>query len=217
MKTSTAPPGSFLWRADHTLRTDRGTETFYSRVFGPALLRRPGRILDVGAGDSPYGAGRTTVVRLDPAYRNDPPAAPANCVSALCEALPFRNATFDTVLASFVVQHVTDPHLALAEILRVCPVSGIVAVFPIWRPQRLPAIGDLRPVRRRGRSLIVHRPDNAEVQRITADLVASGALEPSRLIAVSARWGMRLIVCARGTTRFRVIRRPWTIERNGDG
>lgn len=214
---SARPPRSPLRQADHTIRTGRGTESFYRRVFGLPLLQRPGRTLDAGAGDSPYGEGRAAVVRVDPAYRHDVPTAPANCVSALCEALPFRDGAFDTVLASFVIQHVADPCLCLKELLRVCSANGIVAVFPLWRPRRLRAFADSRladyavrrPVQGMMDALVIRRPADAEIPQLAAGITASRALHPPRAVAVTARWGMSVVVRARGTTRFRVIRRPW--------
>ena len=214
---SARPSQSPSRQADRTIRTGRGTESFYHRVFGLPPLRRPGRTLDVGAGDSPYGEGRAAVVRVDPAYWHDVPAAPANCVSALCEALPFWDGAFDTVLASFVLQHVADPYLCLKELLRVCSASGIVAVFPLWRPRRLSAFADSRlagyavrrPVQGMMDALVIRRPADADIPHLAAGVTGSGALYPPRAVAVSARWGMAVVVRARGTTRFRVIRRPW--------
>lgn len=208
------PPRSPVRRADRTIRTGRGTEDFYRRVFGAALVERPGRTLDVGAGDSPYGVGRHAVVRVDPAYRHDPPSAPVGCVAAVCEALPFRDGVFDTVLASFVVQHAADPCLCLAELLRVCSARGIVAVFPLWRPRRLAVVADSRlvgyaerrPVPGMMDALTIRRPGDADVRALASSVAATGALGPPLAVASGARLGMAAIVRVHGTTRFRVIR-----------
>jgi SAM-dependent methyltransferase len=215
MARRSASPRSPVRRADRTIRTGRGTEGFYRRVFGATLVERPGRTLDAGAGDSPYGAGRHAVVRIDPAYRHDPPGVPANCLAAVCEALPFRDGAFDTVLASFVVQHAADPGLCLTELLRVCSASGIVAVFPLWRPRRLAVVADSllagyaqrRPVPGMMDALTIRRPGDADVRALGSCVAATGALGPPRFVAWGARLGMSAIVRVHGTTQFRVIRR----------
>lgn len=217
MGSSCASPRSWLRAANGVIRTGRGTDSFYGRVFGSAVLRRPGRTLDVGAGDSPYGARRPAVVRVDPAYRHDPPVVAVGCVSAVGEALPFRDGAFDTVLASFVLQHVTDPDRCLRELFRVCSASGIIAVFPLWRPSRLTRISDpvlaghavRRPAPGMMDALVIRRPPDTLLSRLAAGLAASGALGPPLPVAACARWGMSALIRARRTTRFRVLhRRP---------
>lgn len=55
--------------------------------------------------------------------------------------LPFAPATFDAVMANFVVNHVGDPRAAVTELMRVCRPQGVVAVT-IW-PSELSAINKL--------------------------------------------------------------------------
>jgi hypothetical protein len=203
-----------LERADQTVRTGRGSAQFYNRFFGADIMARDGVFLDAGAGDSPYGATRVNVVRLDPNYRLEPPDIGCNCVSGVCEALPFRSGVFSTVLACFVVQHTADVSQSLSELFRVCAPHGIIAIVPVWRPSRLPAYAGgiharyvrVRHVHSFMYSLIIHRPHEADLKAVADALAASGALIPSRLVERGTRMAMRVLIRYRGTTRISVIR-----------
>ena len=90
-----------------------------------------GRTLDVGCGTGRglplYGAG-IRVIGLDPAWdslrraRRRGPGVPL--VQGSAEALPFRDGTFDTVVASLVFCSVADPARGLAEVKRVLRPAG---------------------------------------------------------------------------------------------
>ena len=73
---------------------------------------------------------RLRQARLGPAR---PPVA-----GAALPRLPFRDGTFDKILASEVLEHVTDDRAALAELFRVLKPGGVLAVsvpharYPFW-------------------------------------------------------------------------------------
>lgn len=55
---------------------------------------------------------------------------------ALC--LPFRDATFDRIIASEVLEHVTDDQVALHEMFRVLKPGGtLAATVPSWLPEQI--------------------------------------------------------------------------------
>jgi SAM-dependent methyltransferase len=59
------------------------------------------------------------------------------------EALPFADASFDAVVAGFVVNHLPRPEAALAEFARVSRPGGRVAVTVWDRPERMRLLGVL--------------------------------------------------------------------------
>lgn len=92
-----------------------------------------GRLLDLGAGNQPYSVWyrsrceRWTAVDV----------AAHDGIAALCTAehLPFEDASFDTVLATEVLEHVTDHEAALDEIERVLAPGGrVVVTVPFLYP-----------------------------------------------------------------------------------
>lgn len=203
---------AILAQVDHTVRTGRGTEKFYMRVFGRELIARPGLALDAGAGDSPYGVTRNTVVRLDPNYRRESPDARTGCVAGLCERLPFRDGVFTTVLACFVLQHVGDIGQCLSELLRVSSADGVVAVYPLWRRRSWDMnhdslVGD-HAFRQRanGRhdALMIRRPSDRHIRDVALAISANGALVPPYVARHAAGCAMRAIVGVRGTTRVSI-------------
>jgi ubiquinone/menaquinone biosynthesis C-methylase UbiE len=89
-----------------------------------------GRTLDLGCGTGrtlPL-LGQTRAVGLDPSLpalrRARRRAAGAVLVQASAEALPFRDACFDTVLSGLVLCSVGDPARGLAEVRRVLRPEG---------------------------------------------------------------------------------------------
>ena len=98
------------------------------------LAQARGRVLELGAGTGVnldhYGPGVTELVLLEPAEpmarRLEPRAAQrgATVVRAGAEALPFDDASFDTVVATLVLCTVPDLDRALDEIRRVLKPDG---------------------------------------------------------------------------------------------
>jgi SAM-dependent methyltransferase len=81
-----------------------------------------GRVLDLGAGWAPYskeikGAG---VVTIDHDASRLPMAVGA------CTALPFGDNSFDSILCTEVLEHVSEPDEALKELARVVKPGGAV-------------------------------------------------------------------------------------------
>lgn len=112
-----------------------------------------GHVLDVGCGTGrnlPMYGGGIAAVGLDPrlqlldAARRRAPAA--QLVAASAEALPFRDATFDTVVSGLVFCSVPDPLLGLAEVRRVLRPGG--------RLRMLEHVRSLRPWMARWQDLI---------------------------------------------------------------
>lgn len=98
----------------------------------PALLDAVGpatRLLDVGCGPGTVAKAATGVEVVSVDAAPDMVAlAGGTCVAAL-PALPFRDNEFDATTANFVLNHVSSPRAALAELHRVT--HGRVAVT-IW-------------------------------------------------------------------------------------
>ena len=110
-----------LWRYVH--RQARFF-TYRWRLYRAAARYLPlfhGRVLDVGAGHQPFRAflpADTDYLALDVVPMT------GNQVVASALALPFREATFEGVLCTEVLEHVPEPAQALAEIYRVLKPGG---------------------------------------------------------------------------------------------
>jgi ubiquinone/menaquinone biosynthesis C-methylase UbiE len=95
-----------------------------------------GRVLEIGSGTglnlSHYPDGLDELVLVEPsepmagrlARRSSELGRPARIVAAPAEALPFDDATFDTVVSTLVLCTVADPEGALAEVRRVLRPGG---------------------------------------------------------------------------------------------
>ena len=119
---------------------DRWMRPMERRVFGDARRRlvahAAGRVLDLGAGTGAnfahYGSGVGSVVAVDPelgmlAFAREKTGAasvPVSLVAASAEALPFPDASFDTVVATLVFCTIPDPGRALGEVERVLAPEG---------------------------------------------------------------------------------------------
>ena len=76
-----------------------------------------GVVLELGVGEHPFARSATTVsVDIDPTFGCD--------VCGDAHALPFAAASFDTVVASQVFEHLHTPGLALSEVARVLQPGG---------------------------------------------------------------------------------------------
>lgn len=127
------------------IRELQGPWTFGSRIYNQYLVDallacRPyirGMLLDLGCGRKPYralvGENVKRWVGLDkPVTYSGRPDADA-CGNGL--ALPFRAATFDTVLCTQVLEHVSRPHVLLDEVCRVLrPAGHLILSAPQTNP-----------------------------------------------------------------------------------
>jgi ubiquinone/menaquinone biosynthesis C-methylase UbiE len=102
-----------------------------------------GRVLDLGCGTGrnlPLLPPGTVAVALDPSWealqraRHRAPGIPLVIGSA--EALPFRAASFDTVLSGFVFCSVPDLHRGLGEVKRVLAPDGQLRMLEHVRSER---------------------------------------------------------------------------------
>lgn len=92
-----------------------------------------GDLLDAGAGNQPYREWYTPLVKRIVAVD----ATPADGLAALAfvDQLPFRDASFDTVLCTEVWEHVQEPAAAAREAFRVLRPGGrLVVTVPFLYP-----------------------------------------------------------------------------------
>ena len=118
----------------------------YGAALGDAVLEaasvRPGmRVLDVGCGSGALAARAANVVGAENVAAVDPsepfvegcrarvPGADVRVAPA--ESLPFRDGTFDAVLAQLVVNFMSDAPRGLAEMVRVAKPGGVVGAA-VW-------------------------------------------------------------------------------------
>lgn len=78
-------------------------------------------VLEVGAGGNPYpranvllDAMESTIERMEKSLIKDRPL-----VLGICEKLPFKDKSFDFVIASHVLEHTSNPEKFLSELMRV--------------------------------------------------------------------------------------------------
>jgi SAM-dependent methyltransferase len=92
-----------------------------------------GRVLDLGAGNQPYADWYGPL--CDDAVAVDVAAHDGIAALSVGEALPFRDGSFDTVLATEVLEHVDDAEAAMAEIRRVLrPGGAAIVTVPFLYP-----------------------------------------------------------------------------------
>lgn len=87
------------------------------------LDRRYSFALDVGCGEGllkKMGVPRTVGIDIQP--------GPNVTITASAESLPFRNATFELVFAGEVIEHLTDPAMALKDWVRVLKEGGRMVI-----------------------------------------------------------------------------------------
>lgn len=94
-----------------------------------------GTLLDLGCGNAPYQPWYrdpvTQIVRAD-----HPPVSRATDVGCSAEALPFRDASFDTILCTQVLEHVPRPWIVASEIARTLRPGGyLILSCPQYWPE----------------------------------------------------------------------------------
>lgn len=96
-----------------------------------------GRVLDLGAGNSPYAAWYSS--RCDFVVTTDIAAHPGLSVITGAEMLPFQDGSFDVVVATEVLEHVTDFEASMHEIRRVlAPGGNVIITVPYFYPTHEP-------------------------------------------------------------------------------
>ena len=106
------------------------------------------RVLDLGAGTgtagrAALGAGARAVVSADLAVSMLRRCGPAgHPVAAEATALPFRDGSFDLVVAAFCLGHLTDPGAALREARRVGGALAASSFAPGWTHPAKAAVDD---------------------------------------------------------------------------
>jgi SAM-dependent methyltransferase len=97
-----------------------------------AMIGGGWEVLDVGSGDRPFPPATVLLDRLPRRVEEEGRVSTENPSSSVVrdgrpfvvgdlEALPFVDQSFDFVYASHVIEHVTEPERALAELARVAP------------------------------------------------------------------------------------------------
>lgn len=81
-----------------------------------------GSLLELGVGNDPYGGGDSVRVTVDIEISHRPD------VVADAHALPFRDGSFDSALASQVFEHLRTPSKAASELSRVHSGAGAVVI-----------------------------------------------------------------------------------------
>lgn len=115
------------------LHRDDAPHVGVERAMLDAALPPGAFVLEAGCGrTSRLGAFRDRIanlvgVDLDPAARENP-VLDEVIISDLCGPLPFAEASFDTVYANFVIEHLGDPEVAFREWRRVLRPGGQAVV-----------------------------------------------------------------------------------------
>ncbi|WAC93885.1 class I SAM-dependent methyltransferase [Mycobacterium sp. Aquia_213] len=79
-----------------------------------------------------------TILRAMAESGEAPAAASADIVVGDALSLPYPDETFDCVIASEILEHVTQDDAAIAELIRVLKVGGTLAVsVPRWLPEQV--------------------------------------------------------------------------------
>jgi SAM-dependent methyltransferase len=131
-----------LFRLRCLIDLQLGTIVKYLR---PAISQVTGRVLDVGAGQSPWRTwlpARTSYQGIDVGYANEfgMDGSRSDIIYYDGKLMPFFDGTFDCVLCIEVLEHSEDPQLLISEIARVVKTTGTVLLTVPWsaRQHHLP-------------------------------------------------------------------------------
>lgn len=130
-------------------RTNHTTE-LYEAAFGD-IIRDAQTIVDLGAGDSPFGTDYTKqgkeVFRVDPQYAEVMPSDSHNVLPEFAHDISLPDHSVDVAVGAFMFQHVPKEQVAdiLREAARITkhaseelPDQGYIAIFPVfgWHDMR---------------------------------------------------------------------------------
>jgi ubiquinone/menaquinone biosynthesis C-methylase UbiE len=154
-----APPGAAVDSSAYDRWTGRWSRLFIPAVLAAAAVQPGGRLLDVSTGTGeaarmalPLVGSEGLVVGADisPAMLASACArlqgSPFLPVASDGQALPFRDASFDTVVCQLGLQFFPDPARGVGEFRRVLRQDGRVAICVISTPDRAPMWGNLADV-----------------------------------------------------------------------
>lgn len=140
VKSPAASP--LLFRLRCLIDLQLGTIVNYLR---PALAQVTGRVLDVGAGQSPWRAwlpAQTSYQGIDVGHANEfgMEGNVPDVVYYDGRIMPFADGAFDCVLCIEVLEHSQDPQLLVSEIRRVIKPAGLLLLTVPWsaRQHHLP-------------------------------------------------------------------------------
>lgn len=96
-----------------------------------------GRMLDLGSGTGAAAPifGSREVVALDPVRQMLSLSPHRLRVTAVGEALPFPDQSFDGVFSAYVLRNLTSVDATLAEVRRVLRPGGVAAIVDLGRPR----------------------------------------------------------------------------------
>ncbi|MGO4416938.1 class I SAM-dependent methyltransferase [Cupriavidus sp. KB_39] len=132
----------FLFRLRCLIDLQLGTIVQFLR---PALGQASGRVLDVGAGQSPWRAwlpASTTYQGIDVGHADEfgMGSKRYDVIYYDGRLMPFDDATFECVLCIEVLEHSEDPQLLVSEMARVLQPGGVMLLTVPWsaRQHHLP-------------------------------------------------------------------------------
>lgn len=162
-----------------------------SRHLRPALSGINGRVLDVGAGESPWRGwlpAGTTYVGIDVANSDDFGMAPAakDVVYYDGRVMPFDDDSFENVLCIEVLEHVPEPDLLMMEMSRVLSDGGRLLLTVPWAARRHHIPYDFHRFTREQLVLLLCNSGFTQIQIIERGTDV-GAIA-NKLVVLNLRW-----------------------------